>query len=334
MPREIFDLDPDKLNYYLGVRNISQTELAKKSKVSRGSISLYCNGQQKPTVDTTHLLARALGVQFSDLARDGERADMGVMIEELEKLLKSCMPTTLRHSFPYLRELLKPVDTHRLDVMKFLMLEANSLGVAQLCCVRQDLKAFPQVYLNYSSKIHVYYVQSDEDDHEYEFLVKFESWVYHEFELEDDNQFISLTVEGAPGTNAWYADVIDQLSTGILCEEANNMKDYMADAFEELLDKADWVYPEELVLDGSPFKGFETELKTSRLQRLFDCMIKDGRGTEDLARAAADEEYAAQMFEEYGMGVFCEEPSGAKGNQRAEYKVVPADEGCPEESIL
>lgn len=301
MLREIFDLDPDKLNYYLGVRNISQTELAKKSKVSRGSISLYCNGQQKPTGATAWLLSRALDVQPPDLAKNGERLDTGVMIEELEKLLKTCKPADLRHNFPYLRELLKTSETNVADVMKFLMFEANSLGVAQLCCVRQDIKAFPQVYRNYSSKIHVYYLQSEGKDNEYEFLVKFEPWVYPKFGLEDDDQFISLTSEGSPGTNAWYADVIDQLSTGILCEEANNMEEYMADAFEELLDKADWVYPEELVLDGSPFKGFETELKTSRLQKLFDYMIKDGRGTEDLARAAADEEYAAQLFEEYGM---------------------------------
>lgn len=302
MPSNTFDLDRDKLTYYIGVRNMTQTELAKKSGISRTTINQYCCGTAKPTKETMYKLAGALGVQFSDLSLSGEVADAGEKINELVKLLNSCLPSTLKRNFPFVKELLTYSHESESELLDFLLLKANSLGAGMLIRFYSALKALPQAYRGYESPIAVYYAKSEEGPWEYSCLVKFEPWVYEFFGFEDDSQFHEVVLEAEPGTPEFYTDMTDELQTDLSYEIGGALKGPLADAFSELLDNGNWREPQEIIFeDYDPLQEIKTELKAVRLKKLFERLLAEGMGPEILARAAADEAYAARLFEEYGI---------------------------------
>lgn len=300
MSGNTFDLDSGKLNYYLEVRNMTQTELAKKSGISRTTINQYCCNAAKPTKETMYKLARALGVQFSDLSVFGEAADAGEKIKELEALLNSCMPSILKRNFPFMKELLTASHESESELLDFLLLKANSLGTGMLVRYYSALKALPQVYNGYESPIAVYYERSDDDPSKYCCLVRFEPWVYEFFGFEDDGQLREFVLEAEPGTPEFYTEMTDELQTDLFYDIGGSLEGPLADAFHDLLDDGSWLEPQECTFEDA-FKEIKTELKAERLKWLFERLLAEGMGTEILARAAVDEDYAARLFEEYGI---------------------------------
>lgn len=300
MANELFQLDPGKFSYYLGVRRMSQVELARRTGISRTSINQYCNGVFKPRVETAILLAEALNVQLPDLEIKGENSETGKLIADLTELLNTCYPSVLENHYPYLAELLKHSDQYLTPILDFLMFRANTYGIVQMYRIRQMMETVPQMYQGYHSTIRVYYSCSEDEPEEYECLVKFEPWVYEAFGIEDDSQLISIHVEAEIDSEDWYGEVIDELQTTLLYDLRNEMEGCLADAFNELLDDADWTYPEEVVWeDYDPMEEMRVEWNTIRYKSLFERMTADGAGPELLARAVADEAFGREMFEKY-----------------------------------
>lgn len=303
MSKKTFDLDPGKLMRLLEIRGMSQVELAKKAGISRTSVSQHCNGNQKPSVDTVYRLVNALNVQLGDLKKvEKEEEDVGDLIAEVETLLKSAYPSNLKKNLPYIKLLLKYSFKEQSEILNFLMLRTNELGVTLLDRFVRDLETYPQIYREFASVIDVYYVQNEEDHCEYECLAKFEPWVYGMFQLEDDNQFITFRIEEEKESNEWYLDMIDQLHCYYIEAVSNCMENDLGEAFVGFLDSGDWKRPKKLVFeDWDASKELKTELKTIRLQKLFELLRADGKGYDMLAKAAADDEFAETLFEEYGM---------------------------------
>lgn len=54
----------DRLSYALNFRKLKPTELAEKSKLSRGTMSHYLNGTYEPKLDKVKILANILNVSF------------------------------------------------------------------------------------------------------------------------------------------------------------------------------------------------------------------------------------------------------------------------------
>lgn len=294
-----FYLDPDKLVRLMEIRRLSQVELSKKTGISRPTVNKYCNGDSNPSVDNVHRIAEALSVQFKDLER-GEKGgeDAGKLIEKVETLLKSVYPSTLEKNFPYINLLLQYHSKGQSEILNFLLMRTNELGLAFLSRFVHMLEVYPQMYREFSSVINVYYVQNEEDHCEYECLVKFEPWVYRFFLLEDDNQFITFRIEEEKESREWYSVMIDQLYCYYMDEVINLMDNDLGNAFVEFLDCGDWKWPEELVFeDYDPLK----KVKTIRLQKLFELLRADGKGYDVLAEVALDKEFAETLFEEYGM---------------------------------
>lgn len=51
-----------RLNYAMSIRNINQSELSEKTKISTGSLSQYMNNKISPKQDRIFIMAKALSV--------------------------------------------------------------------------------------------------------------------------------------------------------------------------------------------------------------------------------------------------------------------------------
>lgn len=89
----------DRLNKALSYYGITQTELAKRSGIPKGSINQYCTGHVEPKEDRIYLICRALNIQEAWLlgfdvpmcpppASKAEHFDFTVTEEEMEFLIE------------------------------------------------------------------------------------------------------------------------------------------------------------------------------------------------------------------------------------------------------
>lgn len=55
------------LNYIMRDESVSQSELARRSKISKGTISKYLNAKQMPTMKAISNICYALDCEFEDI---------------------------------------------------------------------------------------------------------------------------------------------------------------------------------------------------------------------------------------------------------------------------
>ena len=55
------------LNYIMRDESVSQSELARRSKISKGTISKYLNAKQMPTMKSISNICYALDCEFEDI---------------------------------------------------------------------------------------------------------------------------------------------------------------------------------------------------------------------------------------------------------------------------
>lgn len=55
------------LNYIMRDESVSQSELARRSKISKGTISQYLNAKQMPTMKAISNICYALDCEFEDI---------------------------------------------------------------------------------------------------------------------------------------------------------------------------------------------------------------------------------------------------------------------------